>query len=404
MTGEPTRLGEPSASRLRAAHYGDDDHSPCVCFRHSTESTRPRMPACVEGSTPAMGWCSMSRQIPLHFVTPVWGVDYTRTFVEVMLPSLLSPGNIPSLGPAENCRFKIYTTPEDARQITMAPSYARLSALMPVQIMDIGNIETNKYFASSRAYREAAIEARHANAAGVFLGPDVVAADGSIRSVTRLLKNGTAAILVMGVRATKETLVPELLSRYSTGGDLCVSPTQLVEALMRHLHPITRSHLYEGDSATFHPAGFFWEVGQEGLLMHVFHLHPVVVYGPGISAEFSGTIDDDLLQKSDLPERLVHIVADSDEMLFVEVSAAAYEFATPPRGGIDEIVTFIAGATNAFHRRAARVEIRAHVGKVSEMVWHQTGVRASQVIESVLRGYEALVESAHVSPGAVEAP
>ena len=33
----------------------------------------------------------------LHFIVPVWGVDYTRCFTELCLPTLLAPGNIPAL-------------------------------------------------------------------------------------------------------------------------------------------------------------------------------------------------------------------------------------------------------------------------------------------------------------------
>ena len=67
-----------------------------------------------------------------HFVTPVWGEAYTKLYVEVAIPAQLAPGNVPSFRDVPNCRYVIYTRPEDADVIRSSPVYKRLDECIPV--------------------------------------------------------------------------------------------------------------------------------------------------------------------------------------------------------------------------------------------------------------------------------
>ncbi len=333
-------------------------------------------------------------QVALHFVTPVWGREFTQTFLEVMLPSLLAPGNLPAIPNKEQCVYKIFTLENDAQTIKGSSAFAALASLMTVEVNIIQEPKENKYYRASDCYRESSRQASLAQAAVAMFGPDVVVADGSVDAMVRLLRNGKRAILVMGVRTIKESIIPELLSRYAEDGCLRVPKRQLAKLALDHLHPITESHMFDGDSPRYHASGLFWRVGDEGLLLHAFHLHPIVVHAPTFPGDFEGTIDNDLMEKSNLPDEAVHIVADSDEFLCFEMSSRDYSFDTPDRGGMLSLVSSVQYSTSRFHRKVVRVPIRVHAGKTTESKWSQTERRAQYVISRIL---DACDESAYLA-------
>ena len=113
----------------------------------------------------------------LHFITPVWGREYTRCFVDVCLPSLLAPGNIPSLKSEGQCVYNIYTTPDDLMVIQNAPAFELLRRCLPVFFHPIGQkVEqiTNQYFVQSDCYRRGIRAAGEADAGIMFLDDGAV--------------------------------------------------------------------------------------------------------------------------------------------------------------------------------------------------------------------------------------
>ena len=330
----------------------------------------------------------MNSPIPLHFVTPVWGREYTRTFLEVTLPSLLAPGNIPSVPNLAECVYRIYTTPEDAAVIRGSVAYAMLGELVVVEFVQLRTRNANKHVASSDCYRDGLLAASRARAAVFTAVPDVVFADGGLSSIVKLLRAGKRAVLVMGLRAVKESLVPGLLARFEERGTIVIRPPQLVRLLASHLHPIAEAHLYEGDTAGFHPAVLCWKIADEGFLLHSFHLHPIAVYPAEIPMNFSGTIDDDLIQAAAFRDDEVHIVADSDEFLCVELSARNQMIPTPLTRRTRDIASWVARTTSASHRSFVRTPMRYHTGGTAGAAWLTGETRARQAVANILGAYD----------------
>ena len=50
----------------------------------------------------------------INVLLPVWGYPFVRQFLEVSLPTLLAPGNLPALAKALPCTFILMTSEEDA--------------------------------------------------------------------------------------------------------------------------------------------------------------------------------------------------------------------------------------------------------------------------------------------------
>lgn len=338
-------------------------------------------------ANPASPGAALKPPIPLHFVTPVWGREYTRVFLEVTLPTLLAPGNIPSVPNLAECVYRIYTTPEDEEVIRGSAAYAKLSALVRVDFVHIPQLDENKYVASSDCYREGLMAAARAGAAVFTAVPDVVFADGGIASVARLLRAGKRAVFVMGLRAVKDSLVPELMSRWERQQAIVIQPRELASLLTRHLHPIGACHLYDADTPGFHPSVLCWRVGGEGFVLHSFHLHPIAVLTGAGPLNFGGTIDDDLISNLGFRDDEVHIVDDSDEFLCGEISDRNQAVPTPPRNTTLEIVSWMSNATGDYHRVLVQHPLRIHSADTSGQVWRAAESRAREVVTSLLAAY-----------------
>src|SRR4051794_7416931 len=97
----------------------------------------------------------------LHFATPVWGQEYTRLFLDTVLPSLLAPGNLPSIPHRERCIYRILSLPADLERIASHPSYSALAELLAIDLVDVsapfkdvqtGNLDSTKYDLMTRAF------------------------------------------------------------------------------------------------------------------------------------------------------------------------------------------------------------------------------------------------------------
>src|SRR4051812_46032270 len=82
---------------------------------------------------------SPSRKIPGYFfLTPVWGREYTRLYVDVVIPAQLAAGNLPVFRNDPLSRYIIYTTADDANAIRASAAFRALSEIIApiIEIID----------------------------------------------------------------------------------------------------------------------------------------------------------------------------------------------------------------------------------------------------------------------------
>src|SRR5262245_33591135 len=66
-------------------------------------------------------------------VLPVWGHRFVRQFLELSLPTLLAPGNVPTLAAKLPTQFIILTRFDDEDYIRHHPMFRRLCDVCPVE-------------------------------------------------------------------------------------------------------------------------------------------------------------------------------------------------------------------------------------------------------------------------------
>ena len=338
-----------------------------------------------------------------HLVTSVWGGEYTETFANVTLPCLLAQGNVPSL-PAGACTYKIFAPEGDRDAIRNTAAFEALARHARVEFRPITRPDANPYVASSNCYRTATEEAGAAGAVVVYLIPDMILADGALRTVDRHVREGKRAVLVGGMRAVKETLVPEVRRRFTNGAAISAPPRALVELAMAHLHPVMKHHMYDLQNEAFDPSFFCWEIPGEGYVVHCAHLHPVALDLRGERATLHGTIDDDLLFDLALRPDEIAYADDSDNLVWFEISAARRSSVPASGRKLWEILRWLYGATYQHQREYLAHALRIHCRGTESEAWRATEARAAQVIATLLAAFELEKERIGQAPATYALP
>jgi tetratricopeptide (TPR) repeat protein len=323
-----------------------------------------------------------------NFIVTVWGRSHTQVFVDVGLPSLLAPGNLPGIEALDRSRFHLFTRSDDLAAIEFAPAFRRLRELMTVDIklMDDwfdGSAQAAPHLLMSRAHREGLHRAFEHGAYSVFIPPECVWADGSLRKLEHIAARGERMVHMTGLRLVLEEAAPPLVAhwRSADGTSMAIPPRDLLRLGLPHLHPITQDNFFREHGGQLMPANLLWTVGDEGVLARCFHLHPLLVEPNERNMTFRKTIDDDLSLVSADDGSRDYVVADSDEIFAFELSRLEHRVtATYHKGSIADVAAWAEIGINARHREFINTAIRLHLGEPTPALWQLIEKEAEDVV------------------------
>jgi hypothetical protein len=321
-----------------------------------------------------------------HFLTPVWGKAYTTTYLELAMPAQLSAGNLGAFAGDTASKYVIYTTEADAEAIRASPAFRKLSDLIPAFIEIIDHEIVVPHDSMSICFRKGIDQALAADAAIVFLTPDLIFADGSFAALKRLCESGYDVIFNPGIRTVKQGVTRTLLSKYGADGVVTVAPRELMRVALDNIHPLSNSSWWEEGEGDLIPANLYWRVGSEGILSHCFHLHPLLVRAQRKNPVFFGTVDDDFVLAACPDASHDYIIDDSDEILMIEVSDATRFFVTGFRkGSVEDAADWAEQFANHRHRGLFPIPVRMHTGISDPAAWAAAERRAKPVVKKIRR-------------------
>lgn len=270
--------------------------------------------------------------IKYHFITAVWGVEYVDTFLNVCLPNLLTPGNLEVFANEPDAIFKIYTSPQDADRIAGSNAYARIGRIMSARIIPVNSLFTPESKADSQ-YEEAIISMRKCHmmatedglkeeAAMVYLSPDAVLSEGALKKMRKIARSGKRALLLSGLRVTKEDFQPAYLKKFGDGAGSAPAPSRALARLgLDHLHPLTEALFTDSRKFSMKMAfQVYWRVNCGGFLARCLIMHPLMVRPRLASPSLRLSFDGAYLLSACPDYDDYHVVTDSDEMLALEMS------------------------------------------------------------------------------------
>ncbi|VAX26112.1 hypothetical protein MNBD_NITROSPINAE02-646, partial [hydrothermal vent metagenome] len=227
--------------------------------------------------------------IKYHFIIAVWGAEYVDTFLNICMPSLLTPGNLEAFEHEPGAIFKIYTSPQDADQITGSEPYSRIRRIMKVKTIPVDELATpdnhgaSQYEGSLISMRKchmmATEEGLGEEAAMVYLAPDAVWSEGTLSRMREITRSGKRALLLSGLRVTKDDFQSKFLGKFADGsGGAPAPPRELTRLGLDHLHPLTKA-LFTGSKKFSMKMAFqvYWRVSRGGFLARCLVMHPLMV-------------------------------------------------------------------------------------------------------------------------------
>lgn len=277
----------------------------------------------------------MTTERNFHFIVPVWGRVYTKLFVDICLPMIMTSGNLGALEKSREDRFVIVTTWEDAQTIRGSSNYERLGELVRVEFILIdGLVDTgNSHAAMSECY---AMAMRHEGVIPgetyfVFLTPDSFWSDGTFQRLIDLAAQGFQVVMAAGLRVQSEAMSLMLREEINKSPDNPTIPlARLVRMILGNIHQLSSAHNWLSKSGFLNvwPSHIYWiNERDQQLIAHCFHLHPLMVLAPNANAAIGTTIDGEFLDNLRYP--LDRYYVSQGEFIGVELSPAERNWGQP---------------------------------------------------------------------------
>jgi hypothetical protein len=273
---------------------------------------------------------------PFYFIVVLWGERFRRYFLDLCLPTLLSPNNLPTLATAQRSKFLIFTYADDFVAMKRAPIFGLLQKYVDPVFFEIPPCPfgTSGCVHMGIGHRRGLEIAYAAKAYPFVLTPDSVFSDGTVIRLQHLASEGVELVLVPALRFSEELLFDNLRrlgvlpDRNGIAEPITLNSRQLAHAALRSMHSETLT--YEWDAPYFGSTSYaaWWRVPDEdGIVVHSLSwavplLDFSAVHTHDTSTFDEWTFDGDYIYKNLGDIKKIHLVRDSDEMFIASWAPA----------------------------------------------------------------------------------
>jgi hypothetical protein len=322
---------------------------------------------------------------------PVWGTHYLKQFVDVGLPTLLAPGNLPGLAKALPCEFVLLTSDEDAEQFATHPAYAYLQTVCDVRLESISDLITGDNYSTTitlafeRAVRAAGPEMT--DTCFFFLISDYLIADGSLANALARMQAGVSGLLAGNFQVAGEDAAKTFQQTFDRGGPAVSLPArQLVKWALAHLHPMTVANMADFPLvSSAHSNRLFWSVDENTIIGRFYLMHMLCIR-PEVTDFVIGSSCDYSFIPEMCPSGNVEALTDSDEYLVVEMQPTGHERGFLRLGPVTpkSLARSLSEWTTACHRDNVRHLLVFHAADIPDAA-REVGAQADAFLAQVSR-------------------
>jgi hypothetical protein len=275
---------------------------------------------------------------PFYFIIVLWGERFRNYFLDLCLPTLLSPRNLPSLATRQRSKFLICTRPQDWAAIKAAPNFQLLERHVdPVYIeIPLCPAGVSGCVHMGIGHRRGCELAYEAKAYPFVLTPDSIFSGGTIARLQELALAGVQLALLPALRFAEEPLFEQLQQagisprgRDGVAAPISLNNRELVRMALASLHSETKT--YEWDAPYFHrmPSAAWWRVpGEDGIIVHCLSWAPLLFDFTAVPDHDTSVFDDwtfdgDYIYRNLGNIKRIHLVLDSDEIFMASWAPSA---------------------------------------------------------------------------------
>jgi 2-polyprenyl-3-methyl-5-hydroxy-6-metoxy-1,4-benzoquinol methylase len=307
----------------------------------------------------------------VKLLLPVWGYRYVRQFLELGLPTLLAPGNVPAVAAALPCEFILLSSADDEDFIRESSTFKKLSTICHTEIRCIDHLitEGNHSTTITLAYTEVVRSVGDAmlDTCFVFLVSDYIMANGSLRNALARVLNGVSAVLVGNFQIAREDAMPWLEEQLrGPGSALALSSSELMRWALNYLHPTTIANIVNIPlNHNTHTNRLFWRVDGNTLIGRFYLMHMLCVR-PEVTDFTVGASCDYSFVPEMCPSGNVEAITDSNEYLAIEMQPREHEAKFLRRGPLKPraVAKTLSEWTTRSHRDNVRYSVSFHCGEL----------------------------------------
>jgi len=303
----------------------------------------------------------------IQLLVPVWGTSFISQFLEVSLPTLLAPGNLPALANALPCKLVFLTSSDDAADLNDQAAIHYLRGLCEVEIRIIDDLITGDNYSTTitLAYARAVRAAGDAmlDTCFFFMISDYIIADGSLANVLARMRDGSSGVVAGNFQVTEESAKSSFFKTFDLGElHLSLRPRDLIRWALDYLHPMTLANMVNFPLChSTHCNRLFWRVDENTLVGRFYLMHMICIRPEAADFVVGSSCDYSFIPEM-CPSGKVHVVTDSDEYLVVEMQKHGHERNFVRLGSAKQsaLVGGLAEWATATHRRNAHSAVVFH--------------------------------------------
>jgi hypothetical protein len=303
----------------------------------------------------------------VQFLLPVWGVKYIAQFLQVSLPTLIAPGNLPSIAGSLPSKFVFLTDTTGVDVLSGHPAVQYLRGLCEVDFMNIDDLITGDNYSTTitlayaRAVRMTGDEMTET--CFFFLISDYIMADGSLANVLARIQAGNSGVVAGNFQVTEEDALESFFAAFDAGGETIVlSARDLMSWAIGFLHPMTLANTVNFSLChSLHSNRLFWHVDANTLIGRFYLMHMICIRPEVTNFKVGSSCDYSFIPEM-CPSGNVHVMTDSDEYLVVEMQPQNHERNFVRLGPVirDDLVGSLSEWTTATHRKNAHSTVVYH--------------------------------------------